>query len=74
MMWQLIAKSRYFGVATLRSFKREDGIENVEWIALAAIILVMLVVVGSMLKIGGQPIGQTIVNQILAWLNLWSPG
>jgi hypothetical protein len=40
---------------------------------LAAIILVMLVVVGSMLKVGGQPIGQTIVNQILSWIGLWSP-
>ncbi|MCX6033021.1 MAG: hypothetical protein NT169_27525 [Chloroflexi bacterium] len=66
MMWQLFA-------AALRPLRREDGIENVEWIALAAIILVMLVVVGSMLKVGGQPIGQLIVDQILSWLGLWAP-
>jgi hypothetical protein len=66
MMWQYLA-------AALRSLRRDEGIENVEWIALAAIILVMLVVVGSMLKVGGQPIGQTIVNQILSWIGLWSP-
>ena len=66
MMWQYLA-------AALRSLRRDEGIENVEWIALAAIILVMLVVVGSMLNVGGQPIGQTIVNQILSWIGLWSP-
>ncbi|MBM4457680.1 MAG: hypothetical protein FJ011_07955 [Chloroflexi bacterium] len=66
MMWQIYA-------AALRSLKREEAIENVEWIALAAIILVMLVVVGSMLKVGGQPIGQMIVVQILSWIGLWSP-
>lgn len=66
MMWQVYATA-------LRSIKREEAIENVEWIALAAIILVMLVVVGSMLKVGGQPIGQMIVVQILSWIGLWSP-
>lgn len=53
--------------------RREEAIENVEWIALAAIILVMLVVVGRMLKIGGEPIGNAIVNQIQAWIEKWSP-
>jgi hypothetical protein len=66
MMWQMYA-------AALRSIKREEAIENVEWIALAAIILVMLVVVGSMLRVGGQPIGETIVQQILSWIRVWSP-
>ena len=67
MMWQLLA-------AALRKLRREEAIENVEWIALAAIILVMLVVVGSMLRAGGQPIGNLIVDQIKAWLIKWSPG
>jgi hypothetical protein len=56
-----------------RNWKREDAIENVEWIALAAIILVMLVVVGRVLKVGGEPIGNLIVEQILAWIGKWSP-
>jgi hypothetical protein len=56
-----------------RNWKREDAIENVEWIALAAIILVMLVVVGRVLKVGGEPIGNMIVEQIQAWSGQWSP-
>jgi len=56
-----------------REWTREDAIENIEWIALAAIVLVMLVVVGRMLKVGGEPIGSAIVSQIQAWIEKWSP-
>jgi hypothetical protein len=66
MMWQMYA-------AALRSIKREEAIENVEWIALAAIILVMLVAVGSMLEVGGQSIGGLIVSQIMEWIKIWFP-
>jgi hypothetical protein len=66
MMWQMYA-------AALRSIKREEANENVEWIALAAIILVMLVAVGSQLKSGGTTIGDFVVTQIQRWIQNWSP-
>jgi hypothetical protein len=71
--WLLAAYLRFRLRLDPRNWKREDAIENVEWIALAAIILVMLVVVGRVLKVGGEPIGNLIVEQILAWIGKWSP-
>jgi len=69
----LAAYVRFSVWLSSRRWTREDAIENVEWIALAAIILVMLVVVGRVLKVGGEPIGNLIVQQIQAWIGKWSP-
>jgi len=58
---------------TRLNWANEDGIENIEWIALAAVILVMLVAVMAVLKPFGTDLGDLLSTQIKAWVSLWAP-
>ncbi len=52
----------------------EAGIENVEWVALAAVILVFLIAMMLVLKPGGQTIASIIIDNITQWLKKWTEG
>lgn len=53
--------------------QNERGIESVEWIALAAVILVFLVAMMAILKPAGTVAGTGIGAQIGRWILKWSP-
>ncbi len=52
----------------------EAGIENVEWVALAAVILVFLIAMMLVLKPGGNTIASIIIDNITKWLQKWTEG
>jgi len=52
----------------------EAGIENVEWVALAAVILVFLIAMMLILKPGGQTIASLIIDAITKWVKKWTEG
>jgi Flp pilus assembly pilin Flp len=52
----------------------ESGIESVEWIALAAVILVFLIAMMMILKTGGKTIAQHIIEAITKWIKKWTEG
>ena len=52
----------------------EAGIENVEWVALAAVILVFLIAMMLVLKPGGTTIASIIIDNITKWLKKWTEG
>lgn len=44
----------------------EDGVETIEWIGMAAVVLVMLVAVASFMESGGgESVGQALVNALV---------
>jgi hypothetical protein len=52
----------------------EGGIESVEWIALAAVILVFLIAMMMILKVGGKSIASLIIDAISQWIKKWTEG
>lgn len=45
---------------------REEGVEAIEWIAMAACVLLLLTAVGGGLSNNGESLGNTIVSTITA--------
>jgi hypothetical protein len=54
--------------------EEESGIESVEWIALAAVILVFLIAMMMILKVGGKTIASLIIDAITKWIQKWTEG
>jgi len=53
---------------------RQRGIETVEWIALAAVILVLLLGVMVVFTPGGRQVATEAIGQLTAWIDRWSGG
>ena len=51
--------------------KSEHGIETIEWIALAAVVLVLLTAIMVVFTSQGQAVGQAIIAKIIEWINRW---
>jgi hypothetical protein len=49
------------------SLQQEQGIETIEWIAMAAVIALVILGMGFVLLPGGQQVGQTVSDGILCW-------
>lgn len=52
--------------------KDEHGTETVEWIAMAAVVILLLLTISPVLSAGGDTIGQGIVQSTACWANRWS--
>ena len=66
-----LVNTAYFGTwKRLPSFdlKEERGAEAIEWIAMVAVILIMLLALQPVFQRGGRTIGTSIVSQIAAWI------
>lgn len=50
---------------------REEGIETIEWIALAAVILVLLMGALSLMTDFGKQTAQLIFDKISEWIGKW---
>jgi hypothetical protein len=50
---------------------REEGIETIEWIAMAAVILALLSAMLLVVKKGGRSIGSLMIQKMKDWLNRW---
>lgn len=51
--------------------RREEGIETLEWIALAAVILVFLLGVLGLMTNFGQATAALIFSKISQWISRW---
>jgi len=51
--------------------RREEGIETIEWIAMAAVILALLSAMLIVVKKGGRSIGSLMIQKMKDWLNKW---
>jgi len=51
--------------------RREEGIETIEWIAMAAVILALLSAMLLVVKKGGRSIGSLMIQKMKDWLNKW---
>ena len=51
--------------------RREEGIETIEWIAMAAVILALLSAMLLVVKKGGRSIGSLMIQKMKDWLNRW---
>ena len=50
---------------------REEAIETIEWIAMAAVILALLSAMLRVVKKGGRSIGSLMIQKMKDWLNRW---
>ena len=50
---------------------REKGIETVEWIALAAVILVLLLAIMAVFSEQGRAVGEAIIAKLIDIINMW---
>lgn len=48
--------------------REEQGVETIEWIAVAAVILILLLAVQQIFKPGGVAIGSLIIVAIIEWI------
>jgi hypothetical protein len=51
--------------------RREEGIETIEWIALAAVILVFLFAMLGLMTNFGRAVAAAIWMQIMKWIGRW---
>ncbi len=51
--------------------RREEAIETIEWIAMAAVILALLSAMLIVVKKGGRSIGSLMIQKMKSWLNKW---
>ena len=51
--------------------RREEAIETIEWIAMAAVILALLSAMLIVVKKGGRSIGSIIIGNMQRWLRQW---
>ena len=51
--------------------RREEAIETIEWIAMAAVILALLSAMLLVVKKGGRSIGSLMIQKMKDWLNKW---
>jgi hypothetical protein len=51
--------------------RREEAIETIEWIAMAAVILALLSAMLTVVKKGGRSIGSLMIQKMKDWLNRW---
>ena len=51
--------------------RREEAIETIEWIAMAAVILALLSAMLIVVKKGGRSVGQLMIDKMKSWLNKW---
>jgi hypothetical protein len=51
--------------------RREEAIETIEWIAMAAVILALLSAMLIVVKKGGRSIGSLMIQKMKDWLNRW---
>jgi len=51
--------------------RREEAIETIEWIAMAAVILALLSAMLIVVKKGGRSIGSLMIQKMKDWLNKW---
>lgn len=50
---------------------RQEGIETIEWIALAAVILVFLFAMLGLMTNFGRGVANAIYGQIMKWIGRW---
>ena len=51
--------------------RREEAIETIEWIAMAAVILALLSAMLLVVRKGGRSIGSLMIQKMKDWLNKW---
>jgi hypothetical protein len=51
--------------------RREKGAETIEWIALAAVILVLLLSIMAVFSEQGRAVGEAIIAKLLEWIGRW---
>ena len=51
--------------------RREEAIETIEWIAMAAVILALLMAMLLVVRRGGRSIGSLILSRIQRWIRAW---
>lgn len=54
--------------------RRDCGVETIEWIALAAVVLALLLGVLTVMSPGGQAVATQMLDQITSWVDRWSGG
>ena len=65
----LYTQARLWLSSTIRWLRREEGVETIEWIGLAAVIIALIgVLITVMGGGGGQTIAQAIVDVITNWI------
>lgn len=52
----------------------QHGAEIVEWIALVAVILILLIALSAVFNANGSQIGQSITDNVTCWTGKWSSG
>lgn len=65
-----LVNSFYFNVYKRFSpidFNEERGAEAVEWVAMVAVLITLLLAVSAGFSGGGERIGTTVVNSIVSW-------
>ena len=62
-------------LATVNQFNNEEeGAEAIEWIAMVAVILILLLVVGQVFQSEGTNVGQAIIGAITTWIGKFTKG
>jgi hypothetical protein len=50
---------------------REEAIETIEWIAMAAVILALLSAMLLVVRKGGRSLGSLMIERMRSWLRRW---
>ena len=66
LKWQ--ADIRAWIARSLEKLNREEGAEAIEWIAMAAVVVILLAAMSFVFKPGGKAIGELIINAIKMWI------
>jgi len=71
MAVRLWAHVEAWRVSIAARMREEKGIETIEWIALAAVVLVLLGGILAVFSDRASDIANAIVTQILSWIGRW---
>ena len=72
MLWTHYLYLRNYIKTALR---REEGVETIEWIGMAAVVLALVGALGTVLgKGGGEQVGQAIADTLTNWINQLGSG
>lgn len=55
----------------VNSVRREEGIESVEWIALAAVLLTLLAGILVVFRDQAATVANAMIGQIVSWIGRW---
>lgn len=55
----------------VNSVRREEGIETVEWIALAAVLLTLLAGILVVFRDQAATVAKAMIDQMVKWIGIW---